>query len=538
MNFFGRQSIIDLLHRRVVDLKEGYRQNIALLGPEFIGKTYILEEFLSQLNDERIIPVYIDLKDTDFRNFVQKFSGRFLFSFLRNKKFAPGDNLEVLLEEAQKFIPSTCQQIKKVLQNLLKDRRFEAYRDLLSVAEIFEQETGDFCLIALDEFQNLEEFNLPNAFQELGKKIMVQKKSIYIFTSSLKNKARKILSERLSLLFGNFEVVEVGPFSIKTNLEFIEQALEGYFLEKSYKNFLVDFTAGHPFYLGAICKQLVTNAKQDGQKNIFLNILIDSLEEILFDEWGLLNLHFSKIVSSLGTKKNREAALLILLSINAGNNKLPLILEDPALNKTALSSRLKQLEELSVLTKNGNLFFITDKLFAFWLKFVYQRKQKSLSVSIAVIGMDFKNDLRQRINSFIQISGNELGERITDLLQSFDNELFQLNGRKHKLPSFTSISPLNFNVKISQNLKGLIAYTPSDQWAVVFKEGMILDTDVVAFLDSIKEFKNQISRRVVISINEIETNARLRALQEKMWIWNSADLNFILNLYGKPYIVK
>ena len=36
--FCGRKVILDLLKRRVLGLKEGYRQNVALLGYPYVGK--------------------------------------------------------------------------------------------------------------------------------------------------------------------------------------------------------------------------------------------------------------------------------------------------------------------------------------------------------------------------------------------------------------------------------------------------------------------------------------------------------------------
>jgi hypothetical protein len=538
MRFFDRKSIIELLNRRVFDLKEGYRQNIALLGPEFIGKTSILEEFLAQLGDDNIIPVYLALGEINFDIFVKKFIGRLVFNFLRNKKVSPADNFEVLLQESQRFIPVTAQHIKKIRLSLDKDKRIDAYRDLLSLPEIFEQETGCFCLVILDEFHRLEEFELPNIFQELGKKIMVQKKSIYIVTSSQRRKAERILSEKLSLLFGNFEVLDVGQFSIKTSLEYVEEELREHSLEKSYKNFLVDLTGGHPFYLNVICHQLIVAACEEGQRNIFLNNFINGLEEVLFASWGVLNQHFYKILNNVCVKKGKASYPAELLSVAGGHNKITDIMEDLGCNNKAVSLRLNQLVESGILTKNGNLYFFSDKLLAFWLRFVYQKKLNGLEVSSIKLSVDFKNELKQRISSFIQVSGNEFEERITDLLQSFDNELFQLNGRKHRLPAFSAIRPLSFNGQAVVNLRAVIAESERDLWAVTFKEGLIIDADVTAFLAATKELSNRVTRRVIISLYEIESNAKLRALQEKMWIWNARDLNFILNLFGKPYIVK
>jgi len=538
MKFFDRKSIIELLQRRVVDFKEGYRQNIALVGPAFIGKTSILQEFLGQLKDEKILPIYLDLADTDFNHFVNTFAGRFLYHFLKNKNISTEGNLNVLLEQASRLIPATVLHIKKILQQVAKDKRVEAYHDLLTLPEILQQESDLFCLIAMDEFQFLEEFGLSSAFMELGKKIMVQKKCIYLVVSSQKAKAQKIISEKLSLLFGNFEVVEVGLFPIKTSLEFIEQALHDHYLEKSYKNFLVDFTAGHPFYLRTICEHLLRNTSKEGPKHIFLNNLIDTLEQALFDKWGVLHQHFSSILTNLASKKVKNLSIQILLAIIRGQNKLPLLIEEVGGNRNVINSRLTQLLEAGAIVKNGNLFYIADKLFAFWLSSVYQRKSFCLTDDPEELRNGFKDDVRLRIDSFIDVSGNDLQDRIFDLLQTFDNELFQLNGRKHRLPSFTNISPLSFNGFAAVNLKGLLAHTEGDVWAVAFKEGLIMDTDVTAFLSATKELKQRVARHIIISLNEIETNARLRALQEKIWVWNAQELNFILNLYGKPYIVK
>ncbi|MFZ5799993.1 MAG: AAA family ATPase [Candidatus Omnitrophota bacterium] len=538
MSFFGRKPIIALLQRRVIDLKEGYRQNLALFGPRFIGKTAILEEFISQLNDEKLTCVYLALEEGDFAHFVNQFIVRILSGFLRSKKITSDDNLTLLLEQAQRFLPATVIQARNVLQNLEKDRPADAYRELLNLPDTFEDEAGGFCLIVLDEFQEMEDFGIANVFQELGKKVMVQRKSIYILASSLRAKAQKILTEKLSLLFGNFEIVEVKPFSIETSLEFIEESLKGYALEKSCRNFLVDFTAGHPFYLEIICTQLLRAAMASGQQTVFLNNLIDGLEELLFERWGVLNLHFSRTIESLGPKKSRGIFWNLLYIVACGNNKLAQILDKAGKERGRTALRLNRLVEEELLLKNGNVFCISDKLFGFWLKTASQKMVKGFLNGPVEERLYFKNELKQKLAAFIQTSNNEVEVRIIELLKSFDNELFQLNGRRHRLPGFSRVYPLNFNGNAAQNLKGLIAETQRDKWALLFKEGMILDVDILSFLSATSEKDEKFARRVVISLSEMETNARLRALQEKMWIWSAADMNFILSLFGKSYIVK
>mgnify|MGYP001769689107 FL=1 len=43
--FFDRRNYIQILEKRVSSLKEGYRQNIAIIGDENVGKTSIISKF-------------------------------------------------------------------------------------------------------------------------------------------------------------------------------------------------------------------------------------------------------------------------------------------------------------------------------------------------------------------------------------------------------------------------------------------------------------------------------------------------------------
>ena len=44
-------------------------------------------------------------------------------------------------------------------------------------------------------------------------------------------------------------------------------------------------------------------------------------------------------------------------------------------------------------------------------------------------------------------------------------------------------------------------------------------------------------RCILISLSSLDENARVRALQERMWIWNEVEVNTLMNLFDKPFIV-
>jgi hypothetical protein len=41
----------------------------------------------------------------------------------------------------------------------------------------------------------------------------------------------------------------------------------------------------------------------------------------------------------------------------------------------------------------------------------------------------------------------------------------------------------------------------------------------------------------MVTLKEVDPNARLRALEEKVWTWDLNSLNQILDLFSKPRVI-
>lgn len=398
-------------------------------------------------------------------------------------------------------------------------------------------ESGKFCVIVLEEFHNLDDLGITNGFVELGKKIMMQKRCLYFVTSSCKS-ARQILSEKLSLLFGNFEILHIGPFDLQASQGFIGHNLKTLRISDELKAFLTDFTGGHPLYLKLICQELCTLSAIYQQEEVFQPLLIQSLENTVFQQWGVLSRHFELIVDGLCQGKGFCMSSLILITLANEKHKIKALTDAVGLKKAQLTPKLNKLVEQDIIVKNGNHYHVRDKLFRYWVKYVFQKRLKPVSLNTDKLKEQFRAEMTGLLADFGKMHRKDLSDRIVELLHCFDNESYRLNGRKYKLPTFNKIVPLSICGEAEKSFHAIKASTEDEVWYLVLQQEGFNEEDLSVFLKEIKKLEGRPQKQVVITLAGLEQNARLKALQEKMWIWNESELNELFDLYGKPYIVK
>lgn len=535
-NFFGRTDVLDLLKKRVIDLKEGCRQNVALLGNQHVGKSAVLHKFLSNLDEEDVIAIYLDLENKDFNYFFKKFTGSLLYNFSRNHRLPLHDDLNLLLESTKEFIPQTVQVIRKIQKDFAHGKLSASFLGLLTLPEIFTNETGKFCILLLDEFQNLEEFGVPHVFQNLGKKIMTQKRCFYIVSSSFKGAAKKILSEKLSLLFGNFETIDIDTFDVQTSQQFVKHSLKDVKIGSQLCSFLTDFTGGHPLYLNLICRELINLSAIHKQCEIYLPLLSQAIENTIFDRWGVISRHLELVVNELCSGKGNRVTSSILISLANGKYKIDDIVQDAGVKKNQITQRITQLIELGVIAKNGNFHYLNDKLFKYWMKYVYQRRLRDVELAPDKQRQQFQEEFKAGVEDFNVTTRQDFSSRIIDLLYCFDNEALNLNGRKYKLPAFRDIISLKFRNESGKYVDVIKASTEDAVWFVVSKREHVGESDVNTILREIKRTESRSAKCLIVSLTDLDENTRLKALQERFWIWNEQELNTLVTLFDKPYI--
>jgi hypothetical protein len=535
-DFFDRSGFLNTLLKRSKALEDGYRQNIAVLGPENIGKTSLIFQFLLKLPEysKSNLPVYLEItSNVPFNYLVRRFIAVFLFNLLRKHGINSGENLDELIESSQKIIPKTIGAIRRCLNLTSTDNNENVYSLTLDLPYILSEELNMPVIIILDEFHNFNRFALNNPFGTLAKKIMLQKNILYIITSSQRNLAKRILSRDLTLLFGNFEILELEPFDIKTSQDFIEHKLGAIKCSRDYRQFIIDITDGQPLYLNIISSEMQTLAIKHGLSFITDRIIIEALSNILFSPEGILNQFFMYWLNQLPLNRSPISYISILLAIGHNCLRSRQIKEFLKINsEKEFFGHLNRLLELNHIQKSGILYHLTDELFKIWLLYAYENRESSLEIDSEVKMDYFRRALAKRLNYFLKDKCRTVSERLKDLFISFGHETIYLNSKRIRLPQFQSIE-----IKNPQAMNPLIiCKTKNKPWLFVVQKNRLIESTMEDISLNCKRLRNMYQRKIVIALDGMDENARLMAKADKFLILEAADLNRILGLFDKNKI--
>jgi len=553
--FFGREEVLATISKRVTALKGGYRQNLALTGPMLAGKSSILRHFLKNMKDPGIIPLYVDMTGEDFQVFCIKFMATLLYRHLRSIEQMPGEarkqaqrsvqadgvaktetDFEDLKKACRETIPETVRCMDGICKDIRQKKENAAYEKLLTLTSEFKAETGKSCIVILDEFPNLANFHLKKPFQIFGKFIMVQKNTMYIVSSSQKTLLREILSKKLSLLFGSFEVIEIDGFDNQTARSFISDRTGDLALCEDVRDYLMQLSQGNPFYLEVLADRFLGLTKEEDHKRDNKECLLETFAQLLYKSDGVLNQYFTNNINFFLEKKARKKFIPILLSLARGNSTIKAIQMDMGKADKELSVKLQKLQDIDLLYSCGTFYKIFEKLFEYWLKYVYNLKTRSMIDDMGMKYLEFKRSLGDDYDAYREFRGKSVETVICELFKSFRNEKIRVGMNDRKMPHFDSVETRALSENVFQ-VTGRVA--PNKRWICHVKLGDIADEQDIYNLWDIKAVtkRSKIMRKIFIPLKGIEQNAFLLAKDQNIWVWDIQRLNRILHLFGKFELV-
>lgn len=531
--FFGREEVLDLLSKRALALKDGYRQNVALTGQSLAGKSSILHHFLYSIKEEDFITIYVEVIKEPFKSF----SNRFIATLLYNALGKMGEDCPLdadgLLDRAEKSLPKTYAAIRHINSLIEKSDCDEAYSSLLGLTSTLKDEIKRSCVVILDEFDNLEYIGVKNPFLNFGKVIMIQKDTMYIVSSSRNQVFKKILSEKLSLLFGNFEIIKISGFGADSAGKFIEMRLSGFEIDDIIKKFLIVFTDANPFYLNQIVKKAKEIAADKMSNYIDKEVIAHAIADIVYSANGVIHQYLLNYILDLIDTRHKEKYMSILVSIANGRNKLPDISKSLKKKQSEISKDLLELSELGFISKGGVFYRVDDSVLEFWLKHVYQKRREMLVDGIFNRLELFGSEVRSYITEFVNESERGIIAKVSELFNSFSNELVLIDSKNLRLPHFTKVE-----TKLSRDLKQFIAATfRGNTWIAQPYEDTVGENNIIDYVRNIKSIGYKISNKIIIPLKGIEENAKLLAKELKISIWDIATFNNLLSTYSKKKVV-
>jgi len=533
--FFGREQILATLQKRVTAIKGGYRQNLALTGPMLAGKSSILRHFLKNVTDPNIIPIYIEMVEEGFKLFCYRFMATLLYQYLKSEGCdSEGDFLE-LKEKCAEYIPVTVKQIDRICLDVEKKKENEAYERLLELSSTFKYESGKNCIVILDEFHNLSNFHLKKPFQVFGKFIMVQKNTMYIVSSSQKTLLKEILSRKLSLLFGNFEVIEVDGFDNQTARSFIAETADDLPVAEEIKSYIIQITQGNPFYIEMILKKYSETLNKKSHLGGQKECLLSSLADLLYDSGGILYQYFTNHINFFLEKKTRRRFLPILVSLAKGHRKIKDIQKNIGKVDKDLGSKLEKLRQMDLIYKSGVFYRIQDKFFEFWLKNVHSIKMDSVIDDMDIKYLEFKNAVESDFNEYSEFISKDVTDIVCALFSAFNKEKVNINMNERKLPGFDRVECRN----LPGNIVEIEGHLSNNVWLCHIKTDDIMEEQDISHLMDLKTGydEKKIIRKIVIPLKGVERNAFLMAKEHGIWVWDISQLNKILLLFGKYELV-
>jgi hypothetical protein len=255
---------------------------------------------------------------------ASRFIQTLLYRFLQVKEEGAGvlkTELSPVMLRASGWVPKTCAAAKRVLHLAETGRAQEAFDLIWDVPYLLTQESESLLILALDEFQRLGKLPVKDPYRRLGQKIMVHPTIQYLALSSEPAVARAILREGLSLLFGKFETIEIGPLEPTACAEAIRSIWPEGKVDPFLEHLLMELsqrTAGAlDLLLQGIIDLRLTGSPQDPAR-----ILLDLLEQLFLDPQGILRRRFEAQMGTLPIHRNRPAWLKVLAAVSEGRHRI------------------------------------------------------------------------------------------------------------------------------------------------------------------------------------------------------------------------
>ncbi|MBI2093253.1 MAG: ATP-binding protein [Candidatus Omnitrophica bacterium] len=532
-----RPKLAAHLQQRLQAFEEGFRHNLALIGPAGSGKTFQLQQLLESKPSVNLLLLYCPLFPESSRSFLTRFLSSLLASALENS----GHN-EPAMESPQPACPSLRQWIHlaqpafprtaaavESIENLIARRFYsEAFTRALDVVGILGEESRRPCVLILDEVMHLEDLGLTHAFHELGKRVMTSPTTLFILTSSSIHRSRAVLRERLQLLFGQFQLIALEALEAPIATAWVQEQLRDIGDAKEASSFLIHWLGGYPWYLSMFLQRLAERIRLSGQSHVTESVFLQTAWDVLGSPEGPLFQWCRLRVERVSQDKRGNRSVEALTQIAEGARTTTEIAK--RIGRAGLTEAMQRLVEEDLALRNGNCWVIPDPLLRFWLATVFSSQRNDPRMNPATSRQRLENYLQSCWARWMQNRQLTFAEQVVELFSKFSDDTVSLDSKTGRLPHFEAITrhPKDHS---PEEATYIIAQGEGKSWCASVQESAVDEAAIARFEAFCKQQAIKPSRKVVICRQSIEPNARLLAKSTNMWVWGTQDLSILEGLY-------
>jgi len=518
MNEFNRSLTIE---KRINDFSQGYRQNLAILGDDKDQLSNLLDKCINNnFSYESLTIVQVDTDYVDQQGFLKSL----VFALLTNYLKKEATTLDNLINSSETKLPNTIGHIKDLLK-----KNTCSFKDCLTVLTNFLQDTNEKCLFVIEEFLQLS-LIFPSLYKDFSQFLIAQKKCMTILTSINHSQARKILGSDLSLLFGNFEKINLREDNFVEAYLYLRKLLYPIVPTSFFLSFFINMIGTNQTYYRFISDKIKEKYQKDNERES----IVDIVQEYLFNQENYI---FQKFIGKIEQVKNSikdyPTSLKILLALSQGYLRKNELLSLNICNSKTFNYFLTKLIDTNCVDNLGNVYKIKDPFFSFWLRNSFKFLINPAVADRVKRRECFIKNLSETLIVFEEEYSQDRKKKVLDLFAAFKDDILQLGKDRYKLPTIEKADI----ILTDQDKAYLIAEGKEVIFAAIL-ENKVEDQDVLEFIEKGQSIQGKKVKKIIISFDRCTSTAKLIAKNNKLILWDIDQLNYLMRIYNKPLFVS
>ncbi|CAM2851965.1 AAA family ATPase [Helicobacter burdigaliensis] len=353
--FYGGIVRNEFFCNRILEKQELKRDihnglNLLIYAPRRFGKTSFVLQTLEELECKFVFIDFMSILS------IEDFINKYFNAIAKN------------LKEPMEKVIDFCKNILKIKPNISVNfgsngeanfsLNFSAnevrqtLEDVLNLPFLLAKKGKKF-VVVFDEFQEIENFGYESLFRSCLQ--MHGKEVSYIFMGSKKSLLDSMFMDKKRAFYKSVKHFIIDTISLEDWSEFIQKRfsakgkqIETHFIEEIFK-----ITKGFPYYTQQFAYELwnfTQNAVDEKCFQTTLKLILERENDYFALEWENLT-------------KNQRIALKIVLEQKGAK-----LYDNALLKNSSLQTALNGLKVKDILDKRGQVYYLVDPVFEYWLK--------------------------------------------------------------------------------------------------------------------------------------------------------------------------